>query len=72
MDGGRKQNEAEVVLQSNISGQGPLSFEHQSEGFNLYTSTERKPMEFLKHEGRDTRLPLGRRAISRAAVLRTD
>jgi len=54
VDGGRKLNKAEIVLQSDMS----LSFEHQSEDFKLYeyTSTERKPMEFLKHKGRDTRV----------------
>src|SRR5688572_17108844 len=40
-----------------LRGKTPLSLEDQREDFKLYVSMQREPMKFVKHKGRDVRVP---------------
>ena len=40
-----------------LRGKTPLSLENQREDFKLYASMQREPMKFVKHKGRDVRVP---------------
>src|SRR5688572_17941217 len=40
-----------------LRGKTPLSLEDQREDFKLYASMQREPMKFVKHKGRDVRVP---------------